>query len=108
MSRLPTVDEVREIIRANVSDPEIGINIVDLGLVYNVDVQESDSVKSAEIEMTLTSPACPVGPQLISGVQTHIHEAFPVLDEINVHVVWNPLWSPDMMSEEARDQLGFF
>jgi metal-sulfur cluster biosynthetic enzyme len=100
-----TVDGVREAIRQNVHDPEIGLNIVDLGLVYDIQVQDS---KIVDIKMTLTSPGCPVGPQLISGVQTYVHRAYPDLDEINVHVVWTPMWSPEMMTQEAKDQLGFF
>jgi metal-sulfur cluster biosynthetic enzyme len=101
----PTPDDVREIIRQNVFDPEIGINVVDLGLIYDVKVPEG---KSVDVKMTLTSPGCPVGPQIISGVQTYVHEKYPDLDAINVHVVWSPLWNPDMMSQEAKDQLGFF
>jgi metal-sulfur cluster biosynthetic enzyme len=101
----PTPDDVREVIRQNVYDPEIGLNIVDLGLVYDIKVPEG---KTVDVEMTLTSPGCPVGPQLISGVQSYIHQAYPDLDAINVHVVWSPLWNPDMMTQEAKDQLGFF
>jgi len=100
-----TVEGVREVIRQNVHDPELGLNIVDLGLVYGIDVKES---KIVDIEMTLTSPGCPVGPQLIAGVQTYVQRTYPDLDEINVHVVWSPMWNPDMMTQEAKDQLGFF
>lgn len=99
-----TIEGVREAIRQNVYDPEIGLNIVDLGLIYNVDVNG----KVVDIKMTLTSPGCPVGPQLIGGVQTYVKRAYSDLDEINVHVVWTPMWNPDMMSQEAKDQLGFF
>lgn len=104
---MPTVtpEGVREVLRQNVHDPEIGLNIVDLGLVYGIDVKDS---KVVDIKMTLTSPGCPVGPQLISGVQTYIQRAYPHLDAINVHVVWTPMWTPEMMSQEAKDQLGFF
>ena len=101
----PTPEEVREVIRQNVFDPEIGLNIVDLGLVYDVKVPEG---KNVDVEMTLTSPGCPVGPQIISGVQTYVQQKWPDLDAINVHVVWSPLWNPDMMTQEAKDQLGFF
>jgi metal-sulfur cluster biosynthetic enzyme len=101
----PTPEEVREVIRQNVFDPEIGLNIVDLGLIYDVKVPESNSV---DVQMTLTSPGCPVGPQIIAGVQTYVHQKWPELDAINVHVVWSPLWNPDMMTQEAKDQLGFF
>ena len=100
-----TVEGVREIIRANVYDPEIGMNIVDLGLVYDIKVPEG---KNAEIEMTLTSPGCPIGPQIISAVQTYVKKGYPDLDAINIHIVWNPMWSPDMMTQEAKDMLGFF
>ena len=100
-----TEEGVRDAIRKNVYDPEIGLNVVDLGLIYDVKVPGG---KTADIQMTLTSPGCPVGPQIIAGVQTYVHQAFPELEAINVHVVWSPLWNPDMMTQEAKDQLGFF
>ena len=102
---IATVEDVREIIRKNVYDPEIGLNVVDLGLIYDVKVTDG---KVVDVDMTLTSPACPVGPQLIRGVQTYVQHAYPDLDAINVHVVWTPMWDPSMMSQEAKDQLGFF
>ena len=98
-------DTVRDIIRANVFDPELGINIIDLGLVYDIRVAEGQRV---DVDMTLTSPGCPIGPQIIKGVQTYVSETFPGLEAINVHVVWSPLWSPDMMTQEAKDMLGFY
>jgi len=101
----PTEKDVLDVIRKNVFDPEIGLNIVDLGLVYDVKVPEG---KTVDVEMTLTSPGCPVGPQIIAGVQTYVHKAYPELDAINVHVVWSPLWNPDMMTQEAKDMLGFY
>jgi metal-sulfur cluster biosynthetic enzyme len=101
----PNEEEVRDVIRKNVFDPEIGLNIVDLGLVYDVKVPEG---KSVDVKMTLTSPGCPLGPEIIASVQTNVHRAYPDLDAINVHVVWSPLWNPDMMTQEAKDQLGFF
>ena len=63
---LPTADEVREAIRAKVRDPELMMNIVDLGLIYNVEITEDET---AEITMTLTSPGCPAGPEIISTTQ---------------------------------------
>lgn len=101
----PTVESVREIIRQHVFDPELGLNVVDLGLIYDIQVNDG---KTVDIKMTLTSPGCPVGPQIIAGVQGYIHQAYADLDEINVHVVWTPMWDPDMMSQAAKDQLGFF
>jgi metal-sulfur cluster biosynthetic enzyme len=100
-----TVDGVREVIRENVFDPEIGINIVDLGLVYEIQVPEGTVVN---VEMTLTSPGCPIGPQIIRGVQTFVQQAYPDLAAINVHLVWDPLWDPSMMSQTAKDELGFY
>jgi metal-sulfur cluster biosynthetic enzyme len=100
-----TADSVREAIRENVFDPEIGINIVDLGLVYDVQVPDG---KKADVTMTLTSPGCPIGPQIISAVQTYVGQAHPELESVDVHIVWNPLWSPDMMTQEAKDMLGFY
>jgi metal-sulfur cluster biosynthetic enzyme len=102
----PTSDAVREVIREHVVDPEIGINIVDIGLIY--DIKVPDDGKTVDVDMTLTSPGCPVGPQIISNVQSSVQRAYPELDEVNVHVVWVPFWRPDMMSQDAKDQLGFF
>ena len=102
---LPTSDEVREVIRAKVKDPELMMNIVDLGLVYNVDISDE---QTAEITMTLTSPGCPAGPEIISNTQNAVHTAFPDLDEVNIHLTWTPFWNPDMLSDEAKDELGIF
>jgi metal-sulfur cluster biosynthetic enzyme len=97
-------EDVREKIRASVVDPEIGLNIVDLGLIYGIEVEDN----TAEIEMTLTSPGCPVGPQIIYDVKQTVHRFFPELDGVNVNIVWQPFWSPEMMSEWAKEELGIF
>ena len=102
---LPTSDEVRELIKAKVKDPELMMNIVDLGLVYDVQITDE---KSAEITMTLTSPGCPAGPEIITTTQRETHLAFPDLEEVNVHHTWSPFWNPDMMSQDAKDELGYF
>jgi metal-sulfur cluster biosynthetic enzyme len=102
---LPTPEQVRAEIKAHVRDPELMMNSVDLGLVYNVEVTPANS---AEVTMTLTSPGCPAGPQIISDVQRTVHNAFPDLDEVNIHLVWTPFWNPDMMSDDAKDELGIF
>lgn len=101
-------DMVRAALR-NVYDPEIGLNIVDLGLVYGVDI--SDDGKQARIEMTLTTPACPAGPMIIENVQKEVlalRDVHPQLEEANVNLVWTPFWNPSMMSEDAREELGYF
>jgi metal-sulfur cluster biosynthetic enzyme len=88
---------------ANVYDPEIGVNVQDLGLVYNIDIKGS----TVHIDMTLTSPGCPVGPQIISSAQRQVGDLAGV-QEVNVQLVWSPPWTPDMMSEEAKDELGYY
>ena len=105
---LPTGDNVLDVIRENVYDPEIGLNVVDLGLIYGVDIENKDGKNRAMVTMTLTSPGCPVGPHIIGGIQQYVHKAYPELDEIDIHVVWDPMWNPDMMTQEAKDLLGFF
>jgi len=102
---LPPPDEVRAEIRTHVNDPKLMMNIVDLGLVYDIEVTCDNNI---DVTMTLTSPGCPVGPQIISDVQRTAHTAFPNVNEVNVHLVWTPFWSPDMMSEDAKDELGIF
>jgi metal-sulfur cluster biosynthetic enzyme len=101
-------DLVRSALK-NVIDPEIGLDIVNLGLVYRVDIIESGRV--VDIDMTLTTPACPAGPQIIEQVKrevTALGDIYKNLEDIRVNLVWTPFWSPAMMTEEARDQLGFF
>jgi len=92
-------------LRANVRDPELMMNVVDLGLIYSVDVTGQNT---AEITMTLTSPGCPAGPQIITDVQRETHMAFPDLEEVNVHLTWTPFWSPERMSDEAKEELGLY
>jgi metal-sulfur cluster biosynthetic enzyme len=95
-----TSEEVRE----NVMDPEIGLNIVDIGLIYGVDIGDN----SIDIDMTLTSPGCPVGPQIIYEVKQTVKRYYPEVENINVNIVWQPFWSPEMMSEWAKEELGIF
>ncbi len=96
-----TAEQARENLK-NVFDPEIGINIVDLGLVYDVDVSDSGDVL---VTMTLTSLGCPLGPVIVQEV-TNAMSDLPNLGDVDVKLVWSPAWSPDMMSEDARDELG--
>ena len=102
---MPTPEEIRAILRQRVHDPELQLNIVDLGLIYEIDVT---SENTAEITMTITSPGCPAGPEIITNVQREAHMAFPDLEEVNIHLTWTPFWNPDMLSDEARDELGVF
>lgn len=86
-----------------VNDPELGVNIVDLGLIYTVQTREDE----VDVEMTLTTPACPAGPEILRNAVTAI-EAVEGVTKANVKLVMSPPWSPDRMSDEARDELGIF
>ena len=92
-----------------IQDPELSVSIVDLGLIYNVDFQdEGEKGKKVIVEMTLTSPGCPVGPQLMAAVHTKA-AGIPGVSDAEVKLVWTPKWDPKIMaSEEAKDQLGIF
>ena len=82
-------------------DPEIPVNIVDLGLVYDVEI-EDDKV---EVKMTLTTPGCGMGGMIASNAQSLIMD-LPGVAEANVNVVWDPPWDPSRISEEAKQKLG--
>jgi metal-sulfur cluster biosynthetic enzyme len=103
-----TEDMVRSALK-NVYDPEIGLDIINLGLIYKVDVR--DQGKAVDVDMTLTTPACPAGPQIIEQARREIgtlRDVYQELEEVNINLVWTPFWNPSMMTEEAREELGFF
>ena len=83
-------------------DPEIPVNIYELGLIYDINVDESNNV---DVNMTLTSPACPVAGTLPGEVEQKIRD-LPEVNNAKVAVVWEPQWSPDLMSDVARYELG--
>lgn len=102
-----TEDHVREELK-KVIDPELFVNIVDLGLIYEVNLDEQEEGKSnVQIDMTMTSPMCPAGPQLIANSKQVLQQLDEV-GEVEVKVVMDPPWSPDKMTDDARDQLGIF
>ena len=86
-----------------VYDPEIPVNIYELGLVYNIKLEDSGDV---DIMMTLTSPACPVAESLPGEVKQKV-KSIEGINEVNINLVWEPPWNKDMMSEEAKLNLGF-
>jgi metal-sulfur cluster biosynthetic enzyme len=86
----------------HVIDPEIGINIVDVGLVYRVEPAEN----SVEVDYTLTAPGCPLAETIEQDIRNNISERLDV-EEVVTNLVWNPPWSIDFMSEEARLDLGY-
>ncbi len=89
-----------------VYDPEIPVNIVDLGLVYRLEVfDDGGGKRRVEADMTLTAPGCSMGPAIAEDLRCRI-EALPSVSEAKVNIVWDPPWNKDMMSEEARMILG--
>ncbi len=102
-------DKVREQLK-QVIDPELFVNIVDLGLIYVVDLSPNpeDAEKTdVKVEMTLTSPMCPAGPQLVANSRQVI-EAMEGIGAVDIKVVMDPPWTQDRMTDDARDQLGIF
>jgi metal-sulfur cluster biosynthetic enzyme len=99
----PTEDQVLETLK-NVFDPELGINIVDLGLVYEVKVDEDGDI---DITYSLTTMGCPIGP-LIEDQMRALLEAVPGVGDVRPEMVIRPPWSPEMMSDEAKAALGIF
>jgi len=94
--------EIVDVLKS-VYDPEIPVNIYELGLVYEININEANEV---DIKMTLTSPACPVAGTLPPEVESKVKGVDAVADA-KVEIVWDPAWTPDMMSEEAKLELGF-
>lgn len=95
---LELIDALKQVV-----DPELMINVVDLGLVYDV---ERDGA-TVSVNMTLTSPACPAGPQILQQSKMAL-ERLDGVDEAKIRLVMSPPWSPERMTDEARDQLGIF
>ena len=95
-------DNVLETLKA-VIDPEIGVNIVDLGLIYKVE-QRPDELY---IQLTMTSPACPLHGVITRNMDNVLRQKFPNLGEMTIELVWDPPWSPKMMSDVAKKQLGW-
>jgi metal-sulfur cluster biosynthetic enzyme len=86
-----------------VKDPELNVNVVDLGLVYSIQTHDDQ----VEVEMTLTSPACPAGPEILRNAVSALEKVDGV-SKANVRLVMSPPWTPERMSDAARDELGFF
>jgi len=85
-----------------VMDPEVGIDIVEMGMVYTVAVTDN----RAKIEITMTSPSCPLHVSITNEARQAVARALPSLTEVDVQVVWEPPWTPERMSEAARKTLG--
>jgi metal-sulfur cluster biosynthetic enzyme len=99
---VPTEEELLDALRS-VEDPEAGMNVVDLGLVYGAEA----APPRAAVRMTMTSPACPLGDYLSDSVKEALLRRFPELTEVAVEFVWEPPWTPERMSESARTHFGW-
>ncbi len=97
-----TEQEVRESLK-EVLDPEVGVNIVDLGLVYKVKINPEE----VYIEMTTTSPTCPLSGVITRNMDQILRKTFPDIGEMTIELVWDPPWSPEKMSDAAKNQLGW-
>jgi metal-sulfur cluster biosynthetic enzyme len=98
----PTEEALLDALRS-VDDPEAGMNIVELGLIYGVEA----TPPIATVRMTMTSAACPLGDYLSDAVRDTLRARFPELEQVNVELVWEPPWTPERMSEEARNFFGW-
>jgi metal-sulfur cluster biosynthetic enzyme len=99
---MPDQDTIVEALRT-VMDPELNVNVVDLGLVYTIQSREDE----VDVEMTLTTPACPAGPEILKNAVSAL-EQIEGISKANVKLVMSPPWSPDRMTDAARDELGIF
>jgi metal-sulfur cluster biosynthetic enzyme len=98
---MPSIDDV-EAALTNVIDPELGLDFVELGLIYGIDINGAD----VHVTFTLTTPACPIGPQVSEQIEEFVGELDGV-DEVTSSMIFTPPWSPDKMSEDAKFALGF-
>lgn len=96
----PSADQVKLALR-KVKDPELNLNIVDLGLVYDIVVDGSD----VKIDMTLTSPGCPAGPQIMGDIERAV-KAVPGVSAVHLNLVWDPFWTPDRIEPRVRAYMG--
>ena len=94
-------DQVKLALR-RVKDPDLQLNIIDLGLVYGIAVDGS----TVKVDMTLTSPACPSGPELMTNAENEI-KSLPGVEKVEVNLVWMPFWTPEKMEPRVRAYLGF-
>lgn len=95
-------EQIRETLK-KVLDPEVGINIVDLGLIYTIEIKPEE----VYIQLTMTSPACPLHGVITRDMDKVLRQTFPDLGPMTIELVWEPPWSPEMMSDTAKKQLGW-
>ncbi len=98
---MPTVDEIRDAL-TNVIDPELGLDFVELGLIYGIEIDGGN----VHVTFTLTTPACPIGPQVTEQMEEFVSELDGV-ERVYPKMVFTPPWTPEMMSEDAKFALGY-
>jgi metal-sulfur cluster biosynthetic enzyme len=96
-----TIDDVQEAL-SNVIDPELGLDFVELGLIYEIEVDETE----VYVTFTLTSPGCPIGPQVSEQIQEYVLE-LEGIEKVHPRMVFSPPWTPELMSEDAKFALGY-
>lgn len=101
VDQLPDIETIRDALR-QVEDPELGMDIVELGLLYDIETREPGTVR---VTYSFTTPACPAGPQ-ITGDIVNVVRALPGVAEVDAELVWNPPWTPERMSDDAKFILG--
>ena len=99
---MPTEGEVRAALRS-VIDPEVGMNVVDLGLVYGIEIAPN----RVRVSMTMTTPACPMGSMITEDAREAIRDIAPEAAEVDVQLVWDPPWDSSRMSEHAKKHFGW-
>ena len=99
---MPDDEEVREALR-QVDDPEAGMNIVDLGLVYGVQVADN----AVDVDLTMTTAACPMTDMIVEQVRNVVESIVPAGSTVNVNLVWDPPWTPDKMTGIAKEHFGW-
>ncbi|HKW49025.1 MAG TPA: metal-sulfur cluster assembly factor [Gemmatimonadaceae bacterium] len=94
--------DIAKLALRKVKDPELGLNIIDLGLVYEVTVDASNNI---HVDMTLTSPGCPAGPQIMTDVERAL-QALPGAGDVELNLVWSPYWTPERIEPRVRAYMG--
>jgi metal-sulfur cluster biosynthetic enzyme len=98
---MPSIEDVSDAL-SNVIDPELGLDFVELGLIYDIAIDNGE----VDVTFTLTTPACPIGPQVTEQIKEFVGELDGVTD-VRAHMVFSPPWTPDRMSEDAKFALGY-
>ncbi len=99
---MTNVETIRRALR-QIKDPEINLSVIDLGLIYDLEVSDEGEV---DIKMTLTSPGCPSGPEMLADVD-RVVRALDGVTDVNVELVWEPYWTPERIDPKVRSFLGY-